>query len=336
MQLFRPEWLNGFWIVAGLVLMFLWRSRRKKKILERFGDPKTVDEMRASHSPGKERLKTVLTLLMISLLILTLARPQWGEIKKEITKKGVEIIFLVDTSLSMLAEDVSPDRIGRAKIIMRAFLRQFRGDRVGIVTFAGSGFIQSPLTVDYDAFMLFSNSIQVGSIPDLGTSLREGVETAIRAFPESRKKNHVIIILSDGEDMEGQMEQAFETAKSANVRIYSIGIGTPQGAPIPLRAEKGKITGYKKDHEGQVVITILNDVILKQLAEKTGGLYLEGTSGREAEWVYQHMQNIEKEDFKHRKVAEKEDYFQFFLLLAVLLAIWEFLTGDTVRQRGKT
>src|SRR3990167_9531116 len=143
-----------------------------------------------------------LFIIVLGLLVTALAQPQWGETKKKIQRKGIEIIFLVDTSLSMLAEDFPPSRIDKAKLEMKSFLRKLKGDRIGIVTFAGAGFVQSPLTLDYDAFLLFANSIQVGYIPDAGTSLSEAIETAIRSFPESKKKHRAIVLLSDGEHQE--------------------------------------------------------------------------------------------------------------------------------------
>lgn len=329
MHFLYPERLQGFWLVLMVLLFLIWAGQKKAKRLQTFIEPKALPSLTQSHSKSKERMKKVLVLGVLILLVLTLARPQWGEIKREIQRKGVEMIFLVDTSLSMLAEDIGASRTQKAKLEMKSFLKQLKGDRVGIVTFAGSGFVQSPLTLDYDAFVLFANSIQVGYIPDAGTSLSEAIRSAVNAFPKSKQKNHVVIMLSDGEHLEGDVASAIRTAREARVRIYTMGLGTKEGAPIPLRSEQGKVSGYKKDRNGEVVITKLNEELLKQIAEETGGLYFPATpSEREVEWIYQHLQNLEKKEFKQRLVFEREDHFQLFLGFAILLLLVEVLVSD--------
>ncbi len=334
MQFFHPEWLNGLWLVILVFLFFVWTGQRKRKLLEKFAAWQTLELLSQSHSDTKERVKKGLFLIVLTLLIITLAQPQWGEAKKEVQRKGVEIIFLVDTSLSMLAEDIPPSRIEKAKLEMKAFLRQLKGDRIGIVTFAGSGFIQSPLTLDYDAFLLFVNSIQVGYIPDAGTSLSEAIRSAVKAFPKTKQKSRVIILLSDGEDLEGNVEAAVKMTREAKVRIYSIGIGTKEGAPIPLRSEHGKVSGYKKDRSGEVVITKLNEELLTQIAEQTGGLYTQvSPSEREIEWIYRHTQNLEKKEFKQQLVVERENHFQFFLGVALLVLLSEMLISNAKKAQ---
>lgn len=329
MQFLHSEWFQMLWIPAALAVAFLLHERYKRRLLEKFGDLRTISVLTQSHSYGRERIKKSILLLALTALIAALAQPQWGEIKKEVKRKGVEIIFLVDSSLSMLAEDVAPNRMEKAKLTMKSFLHQFKGDRVGIVAFARSGFVQSPLTLDYDAFLIFANSIQVGYIPDAGTSFSEAIRTAIKAFPETKRKHHALVFLSDGEDLEGGVEDAIRQACEAGVRIYTIGIGTEEGSPIPLRSETGKVGGYKKDRAGNVVVTKLNESLLKQMAEETGGLYFRSGSGREAEWIYRHMQNLEKKEFKNQLIEEREDHFQIFVLLAILLLILESLVSES-------
>lgn len=333
MQFLYPEWFYAFWFVAAVFAFFIWLTRRKQKLLNLFGKWETLRLLTESHSRTKETVKKGLLIGAMIFLILALAQPQWGDQKKEIRRKGIEIIFLLDTSLSMLAEDIKPSRFEKAKLEMKSFVKLLKGDRIGIVTFAGSGFIQSPLTLDYDAFFLFANSIKVGFIPDAGTSLSEAIRTAVKGFPEAKQKHHVVILLSDGEDLQGDVASAIKTAQEANVRIYTIGIGTKDGAPIPLRGEKGVVSGYKKDRGGEVVITKLNEEILKQIGEETAGRYAPATpSEREVEWIYQDMQNIEKKEFKQKVIVEREDQFQMFIALALLLLILETLLGETKKE----
>ncbi len=334
MQFIHPEWFHGFWLIAGLIFFFIWAEKRKRKRLERFGEWSTIKLLIPSHSEVKAWLKKVLLILVLSLLIFTLTQPQWGETKKQLQRKGIDVMFLVDTSLSMLAEDVVPNRINKAKLEMKALLNELKGDRIGIVTFAGSGFIQSPLTLDYDAFLLFANSIQVGYIPDPGTSLSEAIRIALKAFPKKKVKNQVILLISDGEHHEGDVESAIKLANEAQVRIYTIGTGTKEGAPIPLRSGEGKVGGYKKDRAGEIVITKLNEELLTKIVKQTGGLYFPATpSGREIDYIYQHMQNLEKQEFKQQVVVERENHFQIFLIFAITFLSLEMLISEIKREK---
>ena len=330
MQFLNPEWFRGFWLVLAVVLFYLSVSRRKKALLTRFAHVQSIATLTRSHSSGKEFLQKSLLISAFILILLALAQPQWGEIQKEVQRKGREIVFLVDTSLSMLAEDVEPGRIEKAKLEMKSFLRKLQGDRIGIVTFAGSGFVQSPLTLDYDAFLLFANALQVGYIPDVGTSLSEAIQTAIKSFPETKQKHQAIVLLSDGEHLEGDVETAIREAQKANVRIYTIGIGTLEGAPIPLRNDQRKIIGYKKDRAGEIVITKLNEQLLKEIAKQTGALYSPATPGeRELEWMYEHIGGLDIKEFKQQVVQERENHFQLFLATAIACILLEMCIGET-------
>lgn len=334
MQFIHPEWFYGFWMIAALILFFIWSDQRKRKLFERFGEWQMIKMLTPTHSSTKEWIKKALLIFVLSLLVFTLTQPQWGEEKKQLQRKGLDIMFLVDTSLSMLAEDVVPSRIDKAKLEMKTLLNQLKGDRIGIVTFAGSGFIQSPLTLDYDAFLLFANAIQVGYIPDPGTSLSEAIRIALKAFPKKKAKNQVMLMISDGEHHEGDVESAIKQANEAQVRIYTIGTGTKEGAPIPLRSAEGKISGYKKDKAGEIVITKLNEDLLSRIAKETGGLYFPATPGsREIDYVYQHVQNLEKQDFKQQIIVERENHFQIFLVFTIVFLTLEMLIDEIKKER---
>ncbi len=334
MQFIHPAWFHGFWLIGALVLFFVFAEERKRKLIGRFGEWRTVKFLISGHSDTKSWLKKSLLIFCLSLMVFTLTQPQWGQEKKQLQRKGLDILFLVDTSLSMLAEDVPPNRIGQAKLEMKHFLNLLKGDRIGIVTFAGSGFIQSPLTLDYDAFMLFTNSIQVGYIPDPGTSLSEAIRIALKGFSKKKIKNQVIVMISDGEHHEGDVEAAIKLANEAQVRIYTIGTGTKEGAPIPLRSAEGKVSGYKKDRAGEIVITKLNEDLLIKIAKETGSLNFPATpSGREIDYIYQHMQNLEKQEFKQRVVVERENHFQLFLIFAIIFIVLEMLIDEVKRAK---
>jgi Ca-activated chloride channel family protein len=336
MQFYHSEWLYGLWSIPLVILFFWWTGKKKNKMTHLFAREPMYKMLSRSHSVGKEKIKKGAVLVVLGLLFIALAQPQWGEEKKEVKRRGIEAIFLVDTSLSMLAEDIAPSRIQKSRLLMKSFLRILKGDRVGIVTFAGSGFIQSPLTLDYDAFLLFANSIQVGYIPDAGTSLGQAIRMAAKAFEKSKQKTKVAILLTDGEDLEGEVDSALKMAQEAKVRIYTIGIGTKEGAPIPLRSENKKISGYKKDRAGDVVITKLNEDLLTKIANETGGLYVAATPGeKEVDWIYKHLQNLDKDELKQRLIVERENHFQLFLGLALMVMILEMLMNEATKEKAQ-
>ena len=333
MQFYEPERLQLLWLVPIVIALFIFANQRKNKLLHLFGELGTVKKLIESHSPEKLFWKAVLLTVTLTLVIITLAQPQWGQEKKQLKRKGIDLIFMVDTSLSMLAQDVRPSRIEKAKFLMKSFLKELKGDRVGIVTFAGSGFLQSPLTLDYSAFQLFANSIQVGYIPDPGTNLASGVQTALGSFPNDKNKFRAIVVLTDGEITQGEIEQAIQLAKKEEARLYTIGVGTPDGDPIPLHSSDGKVSGYKKDSKGQVVITKLNENLLQKMAKETGGLYFRASpSEAEVSLIYQHLQNLGKKELHEKEVIEREDRYQSFLLVALVFLLIESLLGDRKRK----
>lgn len=262
-------------------------------------------------------------------MTLALARPQWGEEKKKVERKGIDIVFMLDSSLSMLAQDIKPSRFDKAKIEIRNFVKKLKGDRIGLVIFAGQAFLQAPLTVDYGAFLLFLDAVKVGYVPDPGSSLAEAIKTGLKAFPKGDKKYRVMIIFSDGEETTLEAEAVMERAREAGVRIYTVGVGTREGAPIPLGPGKGNITGFKKDRMGKTVISKLDNGLLEKIADETGGLFFPSTPGeKEIDLIYTHLGGIGKKTFKAKDMVEKEEHFQLFLLPALVLLMLELLISD--------
>ena len=337
MQFFEPQAFVILWFVPAIVGLAWFAGQSRRKRMERFAVLSTLQtKLTPDHRPNENRLRVVYLVLAVIFATLALARPQWGEEKKKIERKGVDIIFLLDTSLSMLAEDVKPNRLEKSKLEIKNLVHRLKGDRIGMVAFAGSSFLQSPLTLDYSAFFLFLEAIKTGYIPDPGTSLARAVRLAIRSFSGKEHKHRGLVIFSDGEDHEGNLEQVLEEAKKAEVRIYTVGTGTAEGEPIPLRDEEGRKNGFKKDREGQVVITKLNRPVLEKIAADTGGLYLPATPAeQEVDVILKHMESLGKQQFKEKVIAEKEDHFQFFLLLALLFLILEMFLKPTRKIPAK-
>ena len=335
MQFYESSRFIFLWLIPVLLFIFYGGQSERKKRLSRIGNPNFIEQrLMPGFSPHSRKIAVGLLFAVLFFSILALARPQWGEEKKKIERKGVDLVFLLDTSLSMLAEDKKPSRLGKSKLEIKNMIRRLKGDRVGMVAFAGSSFLQCPLTLDYTAFLLFVDALKPGFIPNPGTSLSEAIRLGVRAFPEESRKYRAMIVFTDGEDHEGGIEQALEEAKKAGVRIYALGVGTPEGEPIPLRSDKDqRIGGYKKDSEGTVVVTRLNAPLLKQIAQETGGLYFQSSaSEREIEVILRHLESLGQRQLKERLISEREDHFQAFLLVAFLFLLFETLMRNQLKK----
>jgi len=331
MQLYEPSRLIFLWMIPFIGGLFLWGNVLRKRRLGELGDPGFLESrLMPGFSISTRRISRLLLILAFFFASLALSRPQWGEEKKRVERKGLDIIFLLDTSLSMLAQDVKPDRLRKAKLEIKSLIWRFKGNRVGMVAFAGTSFLQCPLTLDYSAFMLFVDALKPGYIPTPGTSLARAVELASRGFGEESRKYRAMVMFSDGEDHEGSVEEAVELAKKEGIRIYTVGVGTPEGEPIPLRSEStGAVTGYKKTHEGQVVVTRLNAPLLEQIARETGGLYLPATAAeKEVDIILKHLESLGERKLKERLLVEKEEHFQLFALIAFLFLLAEVAAGE--------
>lgn len=312
--------LGSFFLLGD----YEWRRRVSRLGNQAFLKQRLMPEL----SMVRKRFAWGLLGLVYLFSVLALARPQWGEEVKKVERKGVDLIFLLDTSLSMLAEDVKPNRLEKSKLEIKALLQRLKGDRIGMIAFAGSSFLQCPLTLDHSAFLLFVDALDPSYIPDPGTSLSRAIELGIRSFPEESRKHRAILIFSDGEDHEGGVTEALGAAKKAGVRIYTLGMGTFQGEPIPLRSssEGRQISGYKKDREGQVVMTRLNADLLGQIARETGGLYLQASAGeKEVDLLVKHLETLGERRLKERVLTERENHFQLFIFIAFLCLLLEML-----------
>ncbi|MSR76962.1 MAG: VWA domain-containing protein [Candidatus Omnitrophica bacterium] len=333
MQFYAPEYFNFFWSVSLLAGIFWLTQADWKRRIAKIGNRDLVlSKLMPNFDPSTKLKQFFFLILAIIFATIALARPQWGEEKKKIQRKGIDLLFMLDTSLSMLAEDIKPSRLEKSKSEIRSVLRQLKGDRVGMIAFAGTSYLQSPLTLDYSAFQLFVDAIQTGYIPDPGTSLSQALMLAIKSFPPDNLKHKAVILFSDGEDLEGGVEEALKQAAASGLRIYVLGTGSEKGDPIPLKNEAKQKSGFKKDRNGQIVITKLNRPLLEQIAQKAGGLYLPATPGeQEIPVILKHMGTLDKKQFKENVITDKEDHFQLFLMLSFLMLCLEMF----VRQAKK-
>ncbi len=326
MHIARMEYLNLLWLVALLLACLLYSVSRRRKRLERFVSASMAKRLIPDHSRGKSYLRVFFLASFFFFAVLALSRPQWGVRMETVRRTGVDIVLALDISYSMNTEDVSPSRLAKAKAEARGIIERLRGDRIGLVAFSGSAAVLCPLTLDYGAVSLFLDTVNPGSIADPGTSLAAAIKTANGAFIANEKKYKVLIILTDGEDLEGQVDKAAETAREAGVIIYTIGVGTPDGKPIPERDSKGDVVEYRKDPSGQVVISRLDERSLAEIATQSGGRYYRSSTGEgELDQIYSEISGMDKKELESKLVQNFEDRFQYPLSLAVLclaLELW--------------
>lgn len=321
-----------FWLIIALIGFLFWATSRKIKAFETFADKNLLATLLASFDIRKYRLKEALIIVALFFTVFALMRPQWGFKWQEIKRKGLDILVAVDVSKSMLAEDIKPSRLERTKLALADFVKHLKGDRVGLIAFAGSAFVQCPLTVDYSGFLLSAESLDINTIPKGGTSISSAIREAIKSYEGGLKKYKVLIIITDGEDHEGDPVKAAELAQKEGIKIFCIGIGTNEGELIPVADESGN-KGYLKDRSGAVVKSRLDETTLQKIALTTGGSYVRASS-REfgLDLIYKEkLSEMEKRELESKMAKQYEERFQIPLALAFLLLAAEFIISDRRR-----
>ncbi len=334
MRIAQIDYLYALLILLPVLLVFYWLAfRMKAKALERFGSLELVKKLALSFSPRKQRWKVALMILAVFFLMFSLARPQLGTRLTLMKREGVDVVIALDCSLSMLAEDFKPSRLEKAKQEVNGLISRMKGDRVGLVAFAGVAFIQCPLTLDYSAAQMFLDIMDHNLIPQPGTAVGDAIRTSVKAFNQKERKYKVLVLMTDGEDHDSDPLGAAEEAAAEGIRIYTIGIGSVQGEPIPLKDSRGLVEGYKKDRGGSVVVSRLDETTLQKIALTTGGKYYHATSGEmELDKIYDEISKMEKKELEGKLMTQYEDRYQFFLFLAVVLLVAEFLLSE---RRGR-
>ena len=308
--------------------------RRRRAALAQLVDPALLGVLAPNWNPARAKSRLVLRVLALALLVLALARPQWGFRWEEVRRKGLDLVVALDTSRSMMASDIKPTRLQQAKWGIRDLLRNLRGDRVGLVPFAGSSILQCPLTIDYAAFAMTLDDVYSGIIPKGGTAIEQALRTAVAAFPADRTADRVILLITDGEDHEGDPLALLPELKEKGIRVYTIGIGTLEGEMVPAGDGQG---GYFKDRQGQIVKTALKEDVLQKLALGTGGTYVRSAPGDTGlERVFnESIANLKRSEQENRTAKIYEERFVWPIAAALLLLAWEALLGDRRKTNGK-
>ena len=312
-------------IVMLFVLLQIWKKRAQKK----FADLSLLKRLTPNRSSFKSSLKLMFFLLGIAFLILGLVNPKIGTKLETVKREGVDIVFAVDVSKSMLAEDIAPNRLEKAKRLVSEIINQLASDRIGIIAYAGQAFPQLPITTDYGAAKMFLQNMNTDMLTSQGTAINEAIELATTYYDDEEQTNRVLFIISDGEDhSEGTTLKAVEDAVEAGIQIFTIGVGKSKGAPIPIK-RNGVVESLKKDRQGEVVITKLNEVVLQDIASEGNGEYIDGTNtGDAVEQIKELLIQMDKTEFEAKQFAEYKDQFQWFLGVGLLFLFLDVFILD--------
>lgn len=317
-------------ILFPILLAFYLYLRNKKKAFALLGSQHIIENMIPEFSKGKPYIKFYTILIVIALLIACLANPQLGTTLKKAERKGVDLMIALDISNSMNSEDIQPSRLSRSKQAIIQLLNKLENDRIGVVVFAGNAYLQLPLTSDYGAAKLFVNSISTSDISTQGTAIGSAINLCVENFDKKNMHLHnkAIIVISDGENHEDDAMEAAKNATKQNIMVSTIGMGLPQGAPIP-EYRRGSVVSYKKDNDGNVVTTRLNEKMLSDIAKAGNGYYIgANNSSANVENLFNKINNLEKASLETKSISDYETRFQYPLFLALLLIILEIFTFD--------
>lgn len=319
MELDEKKYLYLLFILPILAVIFLYNSYWKRKKQREFGDVELIKKLIPERSLFKSVLKFVVLLLAFVCLIIALVNPKIGTKTETVKREGIDIVFAVDVSKSMLAEDIAPNRLDKTKQIISQVINELGSDRIGVVAYAGSAFPVLPLTTDYGVAKMFVQNMNPGMVSSQGTSLEEAIEISKSYFDEESKTSKLVILISDGEDHSEGAQTSAEEATKAGLKILTIGVGTTKGGPIPLK-RNGTVESFQRDRQNEVVITKLNEASLQQIAKATKGNYINGRSTQEVvDFVKNALENIEKTEFESTQFTDFNSQFQWFLGFGILL-----------------
>ena len=311
-----------FFIVQAVLL----RLRRRR--IRKFGDEQLVNQMMPSYSKSKVWVRLTLFSIGFFFFVIGLSRPQIGARLKEQEIKGAEIIIAMDVSNSMLAEDYSPNRLDRAKLAVSRLVDKLRDDRIGLVIFAGTSFVQLPVTTDYVSAKMFLNTIDTGSIPIQGTAMGDAITTCIRSFSQQSDKSRAIILITDGENHEDDPVAAAAQAAEMGIKVFTIGVGSPEGKPIPMNGE------LLKDKDGEIVVSRLDETVLQEVAKAGNGAYVRaGNSEFGLNPIIEDLRKLEDEKYSSVVFEEFDEQFMYFLAIALFFFVLEMLIGDRRSKR---
>ncbi len=324
-QLEEQKYFYYFAVVAVLIVAFLFVALWKKRKQKAFADPRLLERLSPDISPFKSTLKVLMILLGLSFLIISLVNPKMGTKLKTIKRQGVDVVFALDVSKSMLAEDIAPNRLEKSKQIISKIIDKLGSDRVGIIIYAGNAYPLLPITTDHAAANMFLQNANPDMVSSQGTAINEALKLAKSYYDDDDQTNRYLFVISDGEDHEENVNYIADEAVKEGIKIYTIGVGTSKGSPIPLKRE-GNLIGYKKDRKGEVVVTKLNDKTLKAIASDGKGEYLYGNNTtKTVAYIDELLLAADKKEFETKQFSDYKDQFQWFIALGLLFLVFDML-----------
>lgn len=319
------------WFLLLVPLFFVFHAitiRARKRRIAKFASATMAKSLMPSYSVAKSWLKTILFSLGFFFFVIGMSRPQIGAKLSERHTRGAEIMICLDVSNSMLAQDYSPNRLERAKWAVSALVDKLKEDRIGLIVFAGTSFVQLPITTDYISAKMFLSSVDTGTIPIQGTALEDAITTAAKSFSVQSEKSRVIILITDGENHEGAPVEAAKEVAKMGIRIYTIGVGSAQGQPIPMGGS------LLEDKDGNIVVTKLDDKVLKQIAQASGGAYIHaGNEEFGLNPIIDEIRRMEGEQFSSVIFEQYDEQFMYFFAIALLFFVLEALVGEKKNKR---
>ncbi len=324
----HSEYLIFLAVLPILLGLFWWSVRRRRIFLERYSSAKMLMHLMPSRSAYKQPVKFFLLWSALAFLILGVANPQIGTKLEEVKREGVDIMIALDVSNSMKAEDIRPNRLESAKQEISNMIEKFQNDRIGIIVFAGESYLQLPLTMDYSSARLILSAIDVDIVPIPGAAIGSAIQLAKKSFAAGEKKHKVIVIISDGENHEDDAIAVAKEAHDDGVVVHTVGMGSPEGVPIPLY-QNNVLSGYRKDGEGNTVVTRLDEQTLRQIAEAGGGVFVRATNQEdELDEILRQVQAMEKKEFGAKIFTEYEDRFQYLLAVGLVLLLLDVFISE--------
>jgi len=306
-------------VIPVIILLFVFLQVWKRSAQRKFADSTLLKRLSPNQSVFKSVLKVVVLCGAFACFSLALVNPKIGTKLETVRSQGVDIVFAVDVSKSMLAEDIKPNRLEKSKQLVREIINSLASDRIGIIAYAGKAFPQLPITTDYAAAKMFLGSMNTDMMSSQGTAIHEAIQLATTYYDDEEQTNRVLIIISDGEDHGGEAVDIAEEASDQGIKILTIGVGDVKGGPIPIK-RNGIVLNYKKDKNGETVITRLDEAILKEIAEETNGVYINGSNTADVvESIKDVLNSMDKKEFESKQIADFKDQFQWFLGFGILL-----------------
>ncbi len=320
----NSEYLWGLLIIPLLSLFFILARLARKRALKKFGQEEIMGYLMPYSSKTRPVVKFILLMLALAFFIVGIARPQFGSKLKTVKREGVELMIALDVSNSMMAEDIQPNRLERAKRAISRLVDRLKDDKIGLIVFAGDAYTQLPITSDYNSAKLFLNSVNTQIVPKQGTAIGAAIELARKSFTPNGEANKAIIIITDGENHEDDAISAAESAVEDGAIVHTIGMGLPSGSPIPVL--RGGQTDYMKDRDGNVVVTKLNEQMLEQIAAAGEGIYVRANNAQVGlNALFDEINKMEKQEMESRTYSEYDDQFQWFFAVGLFLLLLEFV-----------